>query len=190
MLEITATKLKKACSKRDPITPQLPTKLKEGDRVLIKNQTAGPFNPKYVGNYRIVSLKGNQVELRLVDGRKTQMEHVSNVKYILPAEKYIDTTPWCIYVFFINNLSRIQQICHMKLKSQNADLAYSLDGYLWAISSLTITKIQIRCLRNNTVVEIKPPLQIVDIENGCKGYALNLCIPTKTELTATMVLPT
>ena len=36
MFEIAATNLKKAHSKRDPITPQLPTKLKEGDRVLIK----------------------------------------------------------------------------------------------------------------------------------------------------------
>ena len=78
----------------------------------------------------------------------------------------------------------------MKLKPQNADLAYSLDGYLWAISSLTTMKIQIRCLRNNTVVEIKPPLQIVDIGNGCEGYAPNLYIPDNTELTATMMLPT
>ena len=78
----------------------------------------------------------------------------------------------------------------MKLKPQNADFAYSLDGYLWAISSLTTTKIQIRCLENNTVVEIKPPLQIVDIRNGCEGYAPNLFIPAKTELTATMMLPT
>ena len=57
MFEIAATNLKKAHSKRDPITPQLPTKLKEGDRVLIKNCTAGPFDPKYVGDYRIVNLK-------------------------------------------------------------------------------------------------------------------------------------
>ena len=78
----------------------------------------------------------------------------------------------------------------MKLKPQIANLAYSLDGYLWSISSLTTIKIQIGCLRNNTVVEIKPPLQIVDIGNGCEGYAPNLYIPAKTELTATMVLPT
>ena len=89
MFEIAATNLKKACSRRDPSTPQLPIQLKEGDRVLIKNQTAGPFDPKYIGNYRIVSLKGNQVKIRPAEGRKTRMEHVSNVKYILPADKYI-----------------------------------------------------------------------------------------------------
>ena len=85
--------LKKACSRRDPITPQLPIQLKEGNRVLIKNQTAGPFDPKYIGDYRIVSVKGNQVEIRPAEGGKTRMEHVSNVKYILPAEKYIEQLP-------------------------------------------------------------------------------------------------
>ena len=102
----------------------------------------------------------------------------------------VDSTPWCIYALFTNNLPKTRKICHMKLKPRNADLAYSLDGYLWAIHSLTTTKIQIRCLRNNTVVEIKPQLQIVDIGNGCKGYAPNLYIPAKTELTVTMMLPT
>ena len=70
IFEIAATNLKKAHSKRDPITPQLPTKLKEDDRVLIKNQAAGPFDPRYVGDYSIVRLKGNQVELRPAEGGK------------------------------------------------------------------------------------------------------------------------
>ena len=34
----------------------------------------------------------------------------------------VDTTPWCIYALFINNLSRIWQICRMKLKPWNASL--------------------------------------------------------------------
>ena len=33
MFEIVATNLKKAYSRRDPITPQLPIQLKEADRV-------------------------------------------------------------------------------------------------------------------------------------------------------------
>ena len=102
----------------------------------------------------------------------------------------VDSTPWCIYALFTNNSPKIRKICSMKLKPKNADLAYSLNGYLWANSSLTTTKIQIRCLGNNTVVEIKPPLQIVDIGNGCKYYAPNLYIPAKTELTVTIMLPT
>ena len=45
------------------LTP-VPTKLKEGDLVLIKDHTAKTFQPQYVGNYRIVSFKSNQVEVQ------------------------------------------------------------------------------------------------------------------------------
>ena len=101
----------------------------------------------------------------------------------------VDTTPWCIYALFTNDLTKIRKLCCMKLKPRNANLAYSLDGYLWAISSLAANKIQIQCLRNNTMAEVKPPLQIINIGNGCEGYAPNLYISAKTELTATIVLP-
>ena len=48
----------------------VPTKLKEGDLVLIKDHTAKAFQPHYVGNYRIVSFKGNQVEVHKTEGGK------------------------------------------------------------------------------------------------------------------------
>ena len=66
--EIVAQNLKLARTKiTDNINPIL-TKLKEGDLVLIKDHTAKAFQPHYVGNYRIVSLKGNQVEVRKTEG--------------------------------------------------------------------------------------------------------------------------
>ena len=36
------------------------------------------------------------------------------------------------------------------------------------------------------VVTIQPPLQIVDIANGCEAYLTSIYIPAKSELTATM----
>ena len=57
--EVVAQNLKIARTKiTDNINP-IPTKLKEGDSVLIKDHTAKAFQPRYVGNYRIVSFKGN-----------------------------------------------------------------------------------------------------------------------------------
>ena len=38
-------------------------KLQPGDTVLIQNHNKGPFDLKYIGDYRVVSLKGNQVEI-------------------------------------------------------------------------------------------------------------------------------
>ena len=68
---------------------QLPHHFTQGDTVLIKNHTAGPFDPKYRGDYQIVSFKGNQVELIPSTGGRSKMEHISNIKYIMPAERYI-----------------------------------------------------------------------------------------------------
>ena len=57
--EVVAQNLKIACAKiMDNVNP-VPRKLKEGDLVLIKDHTAKAFQPRYVGNYRIVSFKGN-----------------------------------------------------------------------------------------------------------------------------------
>ena len=63
LYEMVATNLKIARSKRDPNNQDLPTPLKTGDTVMIKNHTTGPFDPKYIGDYGVVTLKGQQVEL-------------------------------------------------------------------------------------------------------------------------------
>ena len=36
------------------------------------------------------------------------------------------------------------------------------------------------------VITIKPPLQMVDIGNGCEAYSASIYIPAKSELTATL----
>ena len=72
---------------------QLPHHFTEGNTVLIKNHTAGPFDPRYIGDYHIVSFKGNQVELIPSTGGRSKMEHISNIKYIMPAERYISQLP-------------------------------------------------------------------------------------------------
>ena len=69
------------------------TKLKEGDLVLIKDQTAKAFQPCYVGTYRIVSFKGNQVEVQKAKGRSTTWVHLTDVKYIFPVDNVITKLP-------------------------------------------------------------------------------------------------
>ena len=69
---------------------------------------------------------------------------------------------------------------------RTTNLAYSLDGYLWAISTLASEKLQVRCVMETHVITINPPLQIVDIGNGCEAYCASIYIPAKSELTTTM----
>ena len=40
------------------------------------------------------------------------------------------------------------------------------------------------------VVTFKPPLQIVDVGNGCEAFSASIYIPAKSELSATLQLIT
>ena len=93
LYEIMATNLKLAREKGDPQEQPTPTKLQPGDTVLIQNHVKGPYDPKYIGDYRVISLKGNQVEIQPMVGGPTEMKHIKHVKYILPTDKYIDQLP-------------------------------------------------------------------------------------------------
>ena len=61
-----------------------------------------------------------------------------------------------------------------------------MDGYLWAISALATEKLQLGCVMETHVLTIKPPLQIVDIGNGCKAYSASIYISAKSELMTTL----
>ena len=98
----------------------------------------------------------------------------------------VECTNWCIYALFINDEKQIERNCFLKTINHTTNLAYSLDGYLWAISALTAEKLQIRCVMETCVITIKPPLQIVDIGNGCEAYSASIYIPAKSEPTTTL----
>ena len=95
----------------------------------------------------------------------------------------VEHTNWCIYALFINNEKQIERNCILKTINQTTNLAYRLDGYLWAIRALATEKLQIRCVMETCVITNKHPLQIVDIGNGCKAYSASIYIPAKSELT-------
>ena len=86
IFEIAVTNLKMAQGRGDPKSDPIPSKLQSGDTVLVQNHTKGPFNPKYVGDYRVVSLRGNQVKVQPSIGGPMEMKHIKHVKYILPAD--------------------------------------------------------------------------------------------------------
>ena len=94
MFHIAAENLRCAHTHRDVTLPkQLSHHFTAGDTVLVKNHTTGPFDPKYISDYRIVSFKGNHVELIPSTGGRSKMEHIRNIKYFMPAERYISQLP-------------------------------------------------------------------------------------------------
>ena len=132
----------------------------------------------------------------IMDGMFITLPNALNVKLCLMTNGHLcmfkqalypmECTNWCIYALFINDEKQTERNCILKMINHTTNLAYSLDGYLWAISALAAEKLQIRCVMETRVITIKPPLQIVDIGNGCKAYSASIYIPAKSELTTTL----
>ena len=59
MYKIVATNLKMAREKKDSLKEHKPIHLQPGDTVLVQHHTKGPFDPKYVGDYWVVAIKGS-----------------------------------------------------------------------------------------------------------------------------------
>ena len=96
----------------------------------------------------------------------------------------IEKIEWCIYALFERNYTRIGKYCMVDTKMRHANLAESLDGYMWAISPLQEEKVQIRCLTETHIEVVKPPLTMLYVGNGCEAYSTNIFIPAKSELTS------
>ena len=73
----------------------------------------------------------------------------------------IEKLEWCTYALFAQDQNRIRQYCAINIQKRDANRAQSLDGYLWVMSSLKKEKMQVRCLLDTHVVDIKPPLTII-----------------------------
>ena len=97
----------------------------------------------------------------------------------------IDRLEWCIYALFTDDKEKKREYCSINTHKRDANKAQSLEGYLWAITAFKSKKMQIRCLTDTHVIDIKPPLTIIYVGNGCEAYSNNLFIPAKSELTST-----
>ena len=90
---MVAENLKLARERQTKQKPYHPIKLKTEDMVMIKTHADGQFQPIYKGYYRIVSFKGNQVQVIPCEGGKPHFVHITDVKYVLPADNIISHIP-------------------------------------------------------------------------------------------------
>ena len=89
--QLVVTNLKLAQEKRQP-NVHFDPKLK-GDLVLVKDHMAKAFQLRLKGNYRVISQKGNQVEIWPAEGGETVKFHVTDVKKIIPVDQAISQLP-------------------------------------------------------------------------------------------------
>ena len=106
----------------------LEPKLKGGDLVLVKDHTAKAFQPRFKGNYRVISQKGNQVEIRLAEGGETIKFHVADIKKIMPVDCTVNQLP---------DYNKLGRLTKLMLNPENIpDLDWQLASELNANSTL------------------------------------------------------
>ena len=100
----------------------LDPKLKEGDLVLVKDYTAKAFQPRFKGNYRVVSQKGNKIEIPLVEGGETIKFHVTDIKKIIPVDHAVNQLP---------DYNKLGRLTKLRLNPENIpDLDWQLASEL------------------------------------------------------------
>ena len=67
----------------------------------------------------------------------------------------VDKIEWCVYALYKQDTERIGTYCTIITTFRHANMAQSLDGYLWAVSSLKEEKMRIRCLEDSHLEDIK-----------------------------------
>ena len=117
-------------------------------------------------------------EIRICKGMEGYLCLMSQALY--PVEKI----EWCAYTLFTQNEDKKRAYCTINAQKRDANKAQSLEGYLWAVTTLKKEKMQIRHLTDTHVIDVKPPLTIIYVGNRCKAYSSNLFILAKSELTS------
>ena len=61
--------------------------------MLVKDHTAKPFQSRFKGKFRVIAQKGNQVEVRPLQGGETSKFHVTDIRKVLLADQAIAQLP-------------------------------------------------------------------------------------------------
>ena len=93
LYELVATNLRFARQRYGNKDPIKESQIKEGDLVLIKNNPKRAFQPRFLDNYRVIRIKGQQVEVWPAIEGDTKWAHITHVKPMLPADNVIASLP-------------------------------------------------------------------------------------------------
>ena len=131
-----------------------------------------PYNPEGTGIWKYY------------DNIRVYPVLTDNMLVILLTIPILDTTLE-LNIYRVHNLPAVppghQLPATYQLEGEYFAMAISLGGYLWAISAVAIKTLQVRCPLETHVVTIHPPLQIIYVGNGCKGFSSSVFIPANSD---------
>ena len=94
MYLVIAENLRKARERNTTPNPKKPITIQQNQLVTLKVHIQKTLDPRYEGTYRVIRIKGNQVELaRNGTVAPTKWAHVSHLKPLLRADEIIEQLP-------------------------------------------------------------------------------------------------
>ena len=92
--KLAAHNLKLACERMNKKKQQTrPTKLEAGALIMVKKHDKKMFGPNYDGYYRILKIRGNQLDIIPLTGGTQRVIHIKYAKPIIPVERVIQSIP-------------------------------------------------------------------------------------------------
>ena len=88
----------------------------------------------------------------------------------------IDSSQHCMFYLYRRDESNIDKYCKVDFVNQTLDEAIALDDTHWITSILRPTKLHISCLTTTSYIQLKVPLQIVELKQGCEAFTSNMLI--------------
>ena len=109
-------------------------------------------------------------EIKICKGTEEYLCLMNQALY--PVEKI----EWCAYALFTQNEDKKRAHCTINTQKRDANKAQS--------RGLSLGSNYFEEKENAHVIDVKPPLTIIYMGNGCETYSSNLFIPAKSELTS------
>ena len=70
-----------------------PTKIEVGALIMVKKHDKKLFEPRYEGYYRVVKIRGNQLDIIPIEGGPQKTIHIKHAKPIIPVDRVIQEMP-------------------------------------------------------------------------------------------------
>ena len=86
MVAMVAKNLKTARARLEKEATKFPTKVKTEDLIMLKRHDQKTFEPAYEGYFRVLKIRGNQVDIQSISGKQVKTVHIKYIKVVLPVE--------------------------------------------------------------------------------------------------------
>ena len=114
---------------------------------------------KIEGDYITVDKKGMYVALPEENSLQICLMSDLGLCTMRNALYLSELVEWCVYALYIEDEEKIDKYCRYTFEYTDRNYAKSLGGFMWVVSAIIAEKLQVRCLTETHVVDIRPPLK-------------------------------